>query len=253
MSYRLLTSVGLGALLLSALAPSTGSAAPLAEPPVFTSQHGVLDLVMVAGAVPTAITDSVTHQRLGLYGLPAHCPTAECLPCRQRPSAGRRAAAAHPRRHAEDPPGQQSAADHRRRASRRQSGAGRQPDQPAHARPHRRAASCGRAERPVRRLRLPRTAQSRQHRRRILHADQSYRPRHGSSRHGCGLRCRRLCNPDPGQPPVRPFLVPSAPSRHRPEPGDRRACRASSPSARPRTCAPTRPASPRCVPATFVT
>jgi len=60
MSYRLLASTGLGALLLSALAPVAGSAAPLAEPPVFTSQRGVLDLVMVAGAVPTAITNSIT-------------------------------------------------------------------------------------------------------------------------------------------------------------------------------------------------
>ncbi len=52
MSYRLATSAGVGALLLATLAPATGSAAPLAEPPVFASQRGALDLVMVAGRCP---------------------------------------------------------------------------------------------------------------------------------------------------------------------------------------------------------
>ena len=60
MSYRLSTSAGLGALLLAMLAPTPGSAAQLAEPPVFASQRGTLDLVMVAGPVPTALTDQVS-------------------------------------------------------------------------------------------------------------------------------------------------------------------------------------------------
>jgi FtsP/CotA-like multicopper oxidase with cupredoxin domain len=52
MSYRLPSSAGLGALLLATLAPAPGTAANLAEPPVFASQRGALDLVMIAG--PTA-------------------------------------------------------------------------------------------------------------------------------------------------------------------------------------------------------
>jgi L-ascorbate oxidase len=60
MSYRLMTSAGLGALLMAAFAPAAATADPLAEPPVFASKGGTLDLVMVAGAVPTVITDSVT-------------------------------------------------------------------------------------------------------------------------------------------------------------------------------------------------
>ena len=60
MSRRILASAGLSALLLSTLPAATGSAAPLSDPPVFTSQRGALDLVMVAGAVPTTITSSVT-------------------------------------------------------------------------------------------------------------------------------------------------------------------------------------------------
>ena len=60
MSRRILVSAGLSALLLSTLPAATGSAAPLSDPPVFTSQRGALDLVMVAGAVPTTITSSVT-------------------------------------------------------------------------------------------------------------------------------------------------------------------------------------------------
>ena len=51
---------GLSALLLSALAPVAGQSAPLNEPPVFASRQGKLDLVMVAGAVSTKITDSLT-------------------------------------------------------------------------------------------------------------------------------------------------------------------------------------------------
>jgi FtsP/CotA-like multicopper oxidase with cupredoxin domain len=50
----------LGALLLAAFAPATGFAAPLSDPPVFTSHGGVLDLVMIAGPVPTRITQDVT-------------------------------------------------------------------------------------------------------------------------------------------------------------------------------------------------
>ena len=60
MSRRIWVSAGLSALLLSTLPAATGSAAPLSDPPVFTSQRGALDLVMVAGAVSTKITDSVT-------------------------------------------------------------------------------------------------------------------------------------------------------------------------------------------------
>ncbi len=60
MPFRLPSSAGLGALLLATLAPVPGSAAPLSEPPVFTSQRGTLDLVMVAGPVPTAITPAVS-------------------------------------------------------------------------------------------------------------------------------------------------------------------------------------------------
>ena len=53
MSYIKSTSVGLGALLWSTLAPTIGFATPLYEPPVFTSHQGKLDLVMVAGPVLT--------------------------------------------------------------------------------------------------------------------------------------------------------------------------------------------------------
>ena len=60
MSRRILASAGLSALLLSTLPAATGSAAPLSDPPVFTSQRGALDLVMVAGAVPTTITSGVS-------------------------------------------------------------------------------------------------------------------------------------------------------------------------------------------------
>ena len=60
MSRRILVSVGLTALLLSTLPAASGSAAPLSDPPVFTSQRGALDLVMVAGAVPTTITSGVS-------------------------------------------------------------------------------------------------------------------------------------------------------------------------------------------------
>jgi L-ascorbate oxidase len=60
MTYRWLTSAGLGALLLSSLGPVAGFAAPLSDPPVFTSQRGTLDLVLVAGAVPTTITNAVS-------------------------------------------------------------------------------------------------------------------------------------------------------------------------------------------------
>jgi hypothetical protein len=60
MSYRLLASTGLGALLLSALAPAAGSAAPLAEPPVFASQGGALDLVMVAKPLQITLDQGVT-------------------------------------------------------------------------------------------------------------------------------------------------------------------------------------------------
>ena len=63
MSYRLLTSVGLGALLLATLAPAAGSAAPLNEPPVFTSQRGALDPVMVASRCQTYITHNVSTTR----------------------------------------------------------------------------------------------------------------------------------------------------------------------------------------------
>jgi L-ascorbate oxidase len=59
MRSRWFISAGLGALL-STLAPLAGSAAPLKDPPVFASQRGTLDIVMVAGAVPTAITDTVS-------------------------------------------------------------------------------------------------------------------------------------------------------------------------------------------------
>jgi FtsP/CotA-like multicopper oxidase with cupredoxin domain len=55
-----MASVGLGALLLAASAAAPAAANMLVEPPVFTSQHGVLDVVMVAGAVPTAFTQDVT-------------------------------------------------------------------------------------------------------------------------------------------------------------------------------------------------
>src|SRR3984957_19214624 len=60
MPFRLPSSAGLGALLLATLAPVPGSAAPLSEPPVFTSQRGTLDLVIVAGPVPTTITPTVS-------------------------------------------------------------------------------------------------------------------------------------------------------------------------------------------------
>ncbi len=49
-----------GALLLSCLASGAGQAAPLADPPVFASAGGGLDLVMVAGPMPTQITDTVS-------------------------------------------------------------------------------------------------------------------------------------------------------------------------------------------------
>ena len=162
MSSRLLTSAGLGALLLAALAPLPAAADPLNRPCSPVNAAPSTSCWSRARCRPrSARASTPTPGSI----LSARAPRRHRMPARrQRASAGRRAAAAQPRRHVEDPPGQQSAADHRRRASRRQSGAGRQPDQPAHARPHRRAASCGRAERPVRRLRLPRAAQPRQHR-----------------------------------------------------------------------------------------
>lgn len=51
---------GFAASLLSALAPAAVSAAALSNPPVFTSERGSLDLVMVAKPVPTQITPDVT-------------------------------------------------------------------------------------------------------------------------------------------------------------------------------------------------
>ena len=60
MSRLRLTSVGLGALLWSTLAPAVGMAAPFAEPPLFTSARGVLDLVMIAKEVPTVIVPGLT-------------------------------------------------------------------------------------------------------------------------------------------------------------------------------------------------
>ena len=53
-------SVSLGALLMAVVAPTRAIAAPLAEPPVFASHAGVLDLVMVAGPAATQFTSSVT-------------------------------------------------------------------------------------------------------------------------------------------------------------------------------------------------
>jgi L-ascorbate oxidase len=52
--------VVLGAILAAALAPRPSVAAAIVDPPVFASQAGTLDLVMVAGPVPTAMTPSVT-------------------------------------------------------------------------------------------------------------------------------------------------------------------------------------------------
>ncbi len=103
--------------------------------------------------------------------------------------------------------------------------ADRQPDQPAHPRPDRRAASCRRAERSVWRLRLRRTAQSGQSGqsgpRRTCHGGRPCRPRRGTPRHGLRIGRRGLCHPDPGQPPLGPFLVPSARPWRCAEPGDR--------------------------------
>ena len=59
MTNRHLVAGGLGALLAT-LAAAGSSAAPLNDPPVFASQRGTLDIVMVAGPVPTKITQDVT-------------------------------------------------------------------------------------------------------------------------------------------------------------------------------------------------
>ena len=53
-------AVGLGVLSVATLASAGSSAAPLSDPPVFASQHGMLDLVMVAAPVPTRINAGVT-------------------------------------------------------------------------------------------------------------------------------------------------------------------------------------------------
>ncbi len=56
--YNHVTAV-LGALFMATLASAGSIAAPLKDPPVFASQRGTLDVVMVAGPVPTTITDTV--------------------------------------------------------------------------------------------------------------------------------------------------------------------------------------------------
>ena len=53
-------SVTFTALLFVTLAPALGFAEPLHDPPVFTSKDGNLDLVMIAGASPASLTQSVT-------------------------------------------------------------------------------------------------------------------------------------------------------------------------------------------------
>jgi L-ascorbate oxidase len=50
----------LGVLMMAALSPKPTLAAAIVEPPVFASKAGILDLVLVAGPVPTAITSTVT-------------------------------------------------------------------------------------------------------------------------------------------------------------------------------------------------
>ena len=57
MLRHLIASAGLAGLLAATGAPPGAFAADLSDPPVFTSQRGTLDLVMVAGAVPTTIAD----------------------------------------------------------------------------------------------------------------------------------------------------------------------------------------------------
>ncbi len=60
MSRRIWVSAGFSALLLSTVPAATASADPLIDPPVFASQRGALDLVLVAGAVPTTIVSGVS-------------------------------------------------------------------------------------------------------------------------------------------------------------------------------------------------
>ena len=48
------------AALLTGMTATAGHAASLRDPPVFASTHGSLDLVMVAGPVPTALTSAIS-------------------------------------------------------------------------------------------------------------------------------------------------------------------------------------------------
>ena len=60
MMYPSRITTVIGALLLPCLLAGESRSAPLSDPPVFTSSSGVLDLVMVAGPVPTRLTQSVS-------------------------------------------------------------------------------------------------------------------------------------------------------------------------------------------------
>jgi hypothetical protein len=110
MSGRILVSAGLSALLLSTISVATGSAAPLSDPPMFASQRGALDLVMVAGAVPTTITSGVSTSAwvyevyLRTSPMQNACPTGSA-----HPLGGVRPAQS--RRYSEDPAGEQAAAN----------------------------------------------------------------------------------------------------------------------------------------------
>ena len=147
MLRHLIASAGLAGLLAATGAPPGAFAADLSDPPVFTSQRGTLDLVMVAGAVPTTIADRNNAAAWVYTVCPRTAPIAECLP---RPAARTRLAACgcssiratlcsirlvnklppNPdAKHIADNP----AAD-------------RQPDQPAHPWPDRRAAPRRRAK-----------------------------------------------------------------------------------------------------------
>jgi L-ascorbate oxidase len=52
--------VSLGVMLMAAFAPKPSLGAAIVDPPVFASRAGVLDIVMVAGPVPTTIAPGIT-------------------------------------------------------------------------------------------------------------------------------------------------------------------------------------------------
>ncbi len=72
---------GRAALMLSILTPVAAIAAPLNDPPVFTSnKSGVLDIVMVAAAVPTTIVDKLTTNAWVYTVCPRTAPNQNACP-----------------------------------------------------------------------------------------------------------------------------------------------------------------------------